>query len=124
MSATKKSHSKSRVKIVGREPRMVFVNLAEHYGGTLTFAELAGALGGQEENPVVRAIVQLLRYQLGAARVHERVPAATAAERDFGAGGALATEEVIEWIYLLVKRDTDRPALAELRGQFAPRKEE
>lgn len=99
-------------------PRLVFVNLAEHYGGNLTFAELAGALAGQEGNPAVRALIQMLRFQLGASRSHERMPGASSGERDFGAGAAFATEEVIEWAHLLIKRDTERGALAELRAQY------
>lgn len=99
-------------------PRVVFVNLAEHYGGNMTFAELAGALAGQEGNPAVRALVQMLRFQLGLSRSHERMPGASSGERDFGAGAAMATEEVIEWAHLLIKRDTERGALGELRAQF------
>lgn len=107
------------------QPRLVFVNLAEHYGGNMTFAELAGALAGQENNPAVQAILQMLRYQLGASRSHERIPGASSGERDFGAGGAFATEEVIEWTHLFIKRDTERGALAELRAQYgkAPKPE-
>lgn len=99
-------------------PRMVFVNLADHYGGNVTFAELAGALAGQEQNPAVRAMLQLLRFQLGASRTHEVTDLASAAQRDYGSGAASATEQVIEWAHLLMKRDTERPALAGLRAQY------
>lgn len=99
---------------------MVFVNLAERYGANMTFAELAAALGGQEGNPAVRAVLQILRYQLGASRAHERVPGATAEERTFGSGAAFVAEETIEWVDLLVKRDVERPALRELKEQYSP----
>jgi hypothetical protein len=100
-------------------PRIVFVNLAEHYGPSMTFAELAGALAGQENNPAVRAMLQMLRYQMGLARSHEVTDGATGSQRDYGAGAASATEDVIEWAHLLIKRDTERDALTGLRAQFA-----
>ncbi len=102
---------------------MVFVNLADHYGPSMTFAELAGALAGQEGNPAVRALLQMLRFQLGLSRAHEVMPGASGAERDYGSGAAMATEQVIEWAHLLIKRDTERGALGELRAQFTLKKQ-
>lgn len=99
-------------------PRLVFVNLAEHYGPNLTFAELAGALAGQEGNPAVRAIIQIMRYQLGMARTHEVTDGATGPQRDYGAGAASATEQVLEWVHLLIKRDSKRRALEALKVEY------
>lgn len=100
---------------------MVFVNLAEHYGGNLTFAELAGALAGQEGNPAVRAMMQILRFQLGCSRTHELLPNAGASVRDYGAGAAMLTEETIKWAHLLIKRESESKELGELKAQFAPK---
>lgn len=119
MAATKsKTKSRGRSGSMAAVGRMVFLNLAEHYGAGMTFSELAKALGGQEHNPVLRAVVQVLRYQLGAARAHELAPTATHSERDYGAGAARVTEDSLNWLHLLAKHEKNSSQLAELRGAF------
>lgn len=104
-------------------PRLIFTNLPDHYGPPMTFPELVAALAGQQGNPAVRALVQLMRHQMGAARQHELLPSTAPGERDYGSGGAVSAETLLTWTHLLVGRQVDAPQLGELRGQFpAPEK--
>ncbi len=96
-------------------PRIVFVNLAGEYGPPMTFSHLASALAGQSTNPSVRAVLQILRLQLGMAREHERDPNQP---RDYASGAAAAADTTMEMIYHLINRNFEHGLLAELRANF------
>jgi len=113
-----KSKTKSKPSTTATPPRLIFINLSATYGAPMTFAELVAALAGQEQNPAVRALMQLMRHQLGASRTHEQLPAAAPGERDYGSGSAICAETLLSWSHLLVTRQTDAPQLGELKGEF------
>ena len=96
-------------------PRLVFVNLAQDYGPSLPFSQLAAALAGQEGNPAVRAVMQVLRLQLGLAREHERMPAQS---RDYAAGAAASADTSLEMLHHLMHRNFEHSILADLRQNF------
>lgn len=109
---TKKTPSPPRP---ARSARIVFINLAGEYGPPLTFSHLAGALAGQATNVAVRAVMQILRLQLGMAREHERDPNQS---RDYASGAAAATDTTMEMIYHMINRNFDHGLLAELKANF------
>jgi len=98
-----------------QEPRIVFVNLAGEYGPPMTFSHLASALAGQSTNPTVRAVLQILRLQLGMAREHERDPNQS---RDYASGAAACADTAMEILYHLINRNFEHGLLNELRANF------
>ena len=108
----------SKGSAAGSTPvRTMVINLAD-YGAPLTFTQMSAALAGRGADPALRAVMQILRHQLGAARTHELVPGASAGERDYGAGAAGVTETSITWLHLLVQHRPGADQLAELRTHF------
>lgn len=103
-------------------PPFALINLNPLFGPPMTFADLAMALAGQEGNPAVRAMMQVLCFELQLARGHEEMPAVQPGERDYGAGAASSVNSGIRNLTLLVTRKFDAGELGALRQQFTPQK--
>lgn len=116
--------TKTKRKSVTTPPPFALINLNPIFGPPMAYAELAGALAGQEENPAVRAMMQVLCFELQLARGHEEMPAVQPGERDYGAGAASSVNSGIRNLTLLVTRKFEAGELGALRAQFGAQKSE
>jgi len=84
----------------------------------LSWPEMIRALDTKRQDPAVRAIMQLLDYELSCARSHEELADATLSQRSFGAGGAKLATKAITVIHLLATGQGKSEALKEWRDRF------
>jgi hypothetical protein len=87
----------------------------------LTFQEISGALLNTQNDKIIQAIEQIINLNLIQSREHEFVSSVSQGVRDYSAGSASASVDLLTSMKLLIAGDTKNPRLDNLREAFQPK---